>query len=71
MALTVVPVLASWPIRRGVHHQPWLVGGCAAIRPPARPLAHARLYVIGALLALHRCRRRLPVPRQELHADHG
>jgi len=54
MSLTVVPVLASWLIRRGVHHQPWLVVKLAAMydRVLASALAHARLYVIGALLAL-------------------
>ncbi|KIN89707.1 efflux RND transporter permease subunit [Thauera sp. SWB20] len=54
MSLTVVPVLASWLISRGVHHQPWLVVKLAAMydRVLASALAHARLYVIGALLAL-------------------
>jgi cobalt-zinc-cadmium resistance protein CzcA len=54
MSLTVVPVLASWLIRRGVHHQPSLVVKLAAMydRVLASALAHARLYVIGALLAL-------------------
>ena len=54
MALTVVPVLASWLIKRGAHHQPWLVGKLAALydRVLASVLANARLYVIGALLAL-------------------
>ncbi|MBL8427430.1 MAG: efflux RND transporter permease subunit, partial [Dechloromonas sp.] len=54
MALTVVPVLASWLIKRGAHHQPWLVGKLAALydRVLASALANARLYVIGALLAL-------------------
>lgn len=54
MALTVVPVLASWLIKRGAHHQPWLVGKLAALydRVLASALANARRYVIGALLAL-------------------
>ncbi len=54
MALTVVPVLTSWLIKRGAHHQPWLVGKLAALydRVLASALANARLYVIGALLAL-------------------
>ena len=54
MSLTVVPALASWLISRGVHHQPWLVVKLAAMydRVLASALAHARLYVIGALLAL-------------------
>ena len=54
MALTVVPVLASWLIKRGAHHQPWLVGKLAALydRVLASALANARRYVVGALLAL-------------------
>ena len=31
LALTVVPVLASWLIRRGFHHEPWLVRQLSAL----------------------------------------
>ncbi len=54
LSLTVVPVLASWLIQRGAHHEPWLVkklnAGYARLLDSA--LAHARTYVIGAVVAL-------------------
>jgi cobalt-zinc-cadmium resistance protein CzcA len=44
LSLTVVPVLASYLIKRGAHHEPWLVASCCALRPLlASALAHARL----------------------------
>jgi len=54
LSLTVVPVLASWLIRRGVHHEPWLVRKLAAIydRLLALTLAHSRRFIVGAVLAL-------------------
>lgn len=54
LSLTVVPVLASWLIQRGAHHEPWLVRQLAAgyDRLLASALAHSRRYVAGALLAL-------------------
>jgi len=54
LSLTVVPVLASWLIRRGSHHTPWLVARLAAIydRVLDSALRHSRRYVIAALLAL-------------------
>src|SRR5574343_116560 len=54
LALTVVPVLASWPIQRGVHSNPWLVRKLAALydRVLATALAHGRPFVIGSLVAL-------------------
>src|SRR5574343_482355 len=54
LSLTVVPVLASWLIQRGVHHEPWLVRKLAAAYDAvlASALAHGRRYVAGALIAL-------------------
>ncbi|WP_374277613.1 efflux RND transporter permease subunit [Azonexus sp.] len=54
LSLTVVPVLASWLIKRGAHSEPWLVRKLAAAydRVLASALANARRYVAGALLAL-------------------
>ena len=54
LSLTVVPVLASWLIRRGVHHEPWLVRTLSAIyaRVLDHALAHSRRFVAGALIAL-------------------
>ncbi len=54
LSLTVVPVLASWLIRRGVHHEPWLVRKMAALyeRVLNSALTHSRRYLIGALCAL-------------------
>ncbi len=54
LSLTVVPVLASWLIKRGAHHEPWLVRKLAAIydRVLASALANSRRYVAGAVLAL-------------------
>ncbi|HNN08311.1 MAG TPA: CusA/CzcA family heavy metal efflux RND transporter [Azospira sp.] len=54
LALTVVPVLASWLIRRGVHHEPWLVRQLSALyaRVLTAALADSRRFVVGALLAL-------------------
>ncbi|GAB6050546.1 CusA/CzcA family heavy metal efflux RND transporter [Hydrogenophilus islandicus] len=54
LSLTVVPVLASWLIPRGAHHEPWLVkklnAGYARLLDSA--LAHTRIYVFGAIAAL-------------------
>ncbi len=54
LSLTVVPVLASWLIKRGVHSNPWLVRKLAALydRVLATALAHGRPFVIGSLVAL-------------------
>ena len=54
LSLTVVPVLASWLVRRGAHHEPWLVRRLAGAyeRVLASALAHGRRYVAGAALAL-------------------
>jgi cobalt-zinc-cadmium resistance protein CzcA len=54
LSLTVVPVLASYLIQRGVHHEPWLVKKLAAIydRVLSAALAHSRRFIIGALLGL-------------------
>ena len=54
LALTVVPVLASWLIRRGVHHEPWLVRQLSALyaRVLTAALADSRRFVVGALLSL-------------------
>ncbi|UCV12696.1 efflux RND transporter permease subunit [Dechloromonas denitrificans] len=54
LSLTVVPVLASYLIKRGVHHEPWLVGKLDAIydRVLASALLHSRRFILAALLAL-------------------
>ena len=54
LSLTVVPVLASWLIKRGAQHEPWLVKKLAAgyDRLLSAALNNSRRYVIGALLSL-------------------
>ena len=54
LSLTVVPVLASYLIQRGVHHEPWLVKKLSAIydRMLGSALSHSRTYVLGATIAL-------------------
>jgi len=54
LSLTVVPVLASYMIRRGAHHEPWLVRKLAALYDCvlASALAHSRTYLLGATIAL-------------------
>ena len=54
LSLTVVPVLASWLIARGVHHEPWLVRHLNAFyaRVLAAALANGRRFVLGALAML-------------------
>ncbi|HLO61808.1 MAG TPA: CusA/CzcA family heavy metal efflux RND transporter [Azonexus sp.] len=54
LSLTVVPVLAAALIKRGVHHEPWLVRKLSATydRVLASALAHSRPYIVAALLAL-------------------
>lgn len=54
LSLTVVPVLASYLIRRGMHHEPWLVRKLAALydRVLTSALAHSRFYLIAAAAAL-------------------
>lgn len=54
LSLTVVPVLASYLIRRGGHHEPWLVKKLAALYDwvLASALAHSRRYLIAAVAAL-------------------
>ena len=53
-SLTVVPVLASYLIKRGAHHEPWLVKKLAAAydRVLTSALSHSRTYMIGASIAL-------------------
>jgi len=54
LSLTVVPVLASYLIKRGAHHEPWLVRLLSALydRILTLALAHGRIFVTLALLAL-------------------
>ena len=54
LSLTVVPVLASWLIKRGVHREPWLVRRLAAVydRVLDSALARSRRWLVGAGLAL-------------------
>ena len=54
LSLTVVPVLASYLIKRGAHHEPWLVRQLSALydRILTLALAHGRVFVAIALLAL-------------------
>lgn len=54
LSLTVVPVLASWLIKRGSHHEPWLVRKMSALynRVLNSALANSRVYIIAALVAL-------------------
>ncbi|MDR2187230.1 MAG: CusA/CzcA family heavy metal efflux RND transporter [Azonexus sp.] len=54
LSLTVTPVLASWLIRRGGHHEPWLVRTLTALydRILTSALAHSRYYLIAAATAL-------------------
>ncbi len=54
LSLTVAPVLASYLLKRGSHHEPWLVGKLAAMYEIvlASALTHGRRYVIIASLAL-------------------
>ncbi|WP_306607703.1 efflux RND transporter permease subunit [Azonexus sp.] len=54
LSLTVVPVLASYLIRRGVHHEPWLVRKLNALYAKVldSALANTRAYLIGAVVAL-------------------
>ena len=73
LSLTVMPVLASFLLKRGVHHQPWLVRKLDALYdrvldrgPRPQPPLHRRRAARPA-----RRRRRLPAARQDLHADDG
>lgn len=54
LSLTVVPVLASWLLKRGKHHEPWLVRKLNAIYAPLLDWAlnHSRTLVIGAVAVL-------------------
>lgn len=54
LSLTVVPVLASWLLKRGRHHEPWLVRKLNAIYAPLLDWAlnHSRTLVIGAGVTL-------------------
>ncbi|MGE5471011.1 MAG: efflux RND transporter permease subunit [Bacteroidota bacterium] len=54
MSLTVVPVLASYLIKRGVHHEPWLVKKLAALydRILGSALSHSRTFMLTATIAL-------------------
>jgi cobalt-zinc-cadmium resistance protein CzcA len=72
LSLTVVPVLASYLIQRGVHHEPWLVRKLSALydqildRPRPWPglCRHRPPRTDGGRWHLH-------VVGQKLHADHG
>jgi cobalt-zinc-cadmium resistance protein CzcA len=54
LSLTVIPVIASFLIRRGAHEDPWLVRKAQAAYGPvlAWSLANARKVIIAALVAL-------------------
>ena len=54
LALTVIPVLASFLLKAGAHEDPWLVRKSTAIYVPALrwSLAHSRTVLMGALAAL-------------------
>jgi len=54
LALTVVPVLSSWFIKRGAHHEPWLVRRLAGFyeRVLAAALTNSRPFVLAAFIAL-------------------
>jgi cobalt-zinc-cadmium resistance protein CzcA len=54
LSLTVVPVLASYLIKRGIHHDPWLVRNLARAydRVLDSAFSHSRIYIIAALVAL-------------------
>ena len=54
LSLTVVPVLASWLIRRGAHHEPWLVRKLAAVYDIIliSALGNSRRYIAIAAAAL-------------------
>ncbi len=54
LSLTVVPVLASWLIQRGIHHEPWLMRKLSALydRLLAVAFLHSRRFIISALVAL-------------------
>lgn len=54
LSLTVVPVLASYLIQRGVHHEPWLVKKLNALYAKVldSALGNTRTYLIGAVVAL-------------------
>ncbi|WP_230969221.1 efflux RND transporter permease subunit [Nitrogeniibacter aestuarii] len=54
LSLTVVPVLASYLIKRGPHHEPWLVRKLAAIYERVLDVAFARskLFIGAAMVAL-------------------
>lgn len=54
LSLTVVPVLASYLIKRGPHHEPWLVRKLAAIYERVLDVAFAqsKLFIGLALVAL-------------------
>jgi cobalt-zinc-cadmium resistance protein CzcA len=54
LSLTVVPVLASYLIKRGVHHEPWLVRKLATLydRTLSVALANSRTFMLAATIAL-------------------
>lgn len=54
LSLTVVPVLASYLIKRGVQHEPWLVKKLAALydKVLSAALNNSRQFIIAALIAL-------------------
>ncbi|MBY4598976.1 CusA/CzcA family heavy metal efflux RND transporter [bacterium BD-1] len=54
LSLTVIPVLASWLLRDGSHHEPWLMRRLNAIYAPAldAALARPRLAMAAAVAAL-------------------
>ena len=54
LSLTVIPVLASWLLKDGVHHEPWLMRRINAFYAPALDLALAkpRHVILAAVVAL-------------------
>lgn len=54
LALTVIPVLASFLLKPGAHKDPWLVRKSTALYVPALrwSLAHSKVVIMGALIVL-------------------
>jgi cobalt-zinc-cadmium resistance protein CzcA len=57
LALTIIPAFASLLMKRGEHHEPWLMRKLDGIYAPSLDwaLAHGRPMVVGALLLLLAC----------------
>lgn len=54
LSLTVIPVIASFLIRKGVHEEPWLVRKLTSVYMPVLgwSMTHAKIVVAGALVLL-------------------